>query len=205
MSSGRAPSKSATSGTIYPDNVIVGSHFTTGLAHPGGSAWAAVENRCTLLLGLIPTNDPAACNADTTYAAGIGTPPGSLQQGYQPPANGLAPLLFNATTVATLHSFSAARSAKGVLVRWRTGSETGTLGFNVYREARGKRVRVNSSLIPARGNGRYSFLDRRSAQGRNRRLLDPGGRARRRPLVARACDQPATELAAVTHCGVRRG
>lgn len=95
--------------TIYPDNVITGSHFSTGLAHPpGGSAWTAFENRCTLLLGLVPVDDPVTCNADTTHAAGIGTPPGSLQQGYQPPADGVHPLLFSATTVARSSNFDVA-------------------------------------------------------------------------------------------------
>jgi hypothetical protein len=34
-----------------------------------------------------------------------------------------------------------------VSVRWRTGFETDNLGFNVYREENGKRLRVNSQLI----------------------------------------------------------
>jgi hypothetical protein len=100
--------------TIYPDNVITGSHFTTGLAHPpGGSSYAATDNRCTLLLGLIPTTEPVTCNADTTHSAGIGTPPGSLQQAYQPPADGLSPLLFNATTTATSSPFTIGPNLAG--------------------------------------------------------------------------------------------
>lgn len=100
--------------TIYPDNVLTGSHFTTGLAHPpGGSGWTAFENKCTLLLGLVPVNDPVTCNADTTHAAGIGTPPGSLQQGYQPPADGLHPLLFSATTIARSSNFTIGPNLPG--------------------------------------------------------------------------------------------
>lgn len=96
--------------TIYPDNVITGSHFSTGLSHaPGGSHYEATRTDCTLLIGLINvSNDPVTCNADTTHAAGIGTPPGSLQQAYQPPADGLSPLLFNATTIATTSTFTVA-------------------------------------------------------------------------------------------------
>lgn len=99
--------------TIYPDNVITGSHFSTGLSHPPpgtGSGWTAVSNNCVLLLGLIPTSDPATCNADTTHAAGIGTPPGSMQQAYSPPANGLGPLLLSATTVAESSNFTIGAS-----------------------------------------------------------------------------------------------
>jgi hypothetical protein len=101
---------SAHADTIYPDNVITGSHFSTGLSHaPGGSHYEATRTDCTLLIGLINvSNDPVTCNADTTHAAGIGTPPGSLQQAYQPPADGLSPLLFNATTTATTSTFTVA-------------------------------------------------------------------------------------------------
>ena len=100
--------------TIYPDNVITGSHFTTGLAHPpGGSAWTAFSNKCTLLLGLIPSEEPITCNTNTTHAAGVGTPPGSLQQGYSPPANGLAPLLFSATATARSSPFTIGPNVAG--------------------------------------------------------------------------------------------
>src|SRR6185369_13904455 len=45
------------------------------------------------------------------------------------------------------NSASATRYDDGVSIRWRTGVEVDNLGFNVYREDRGKRVRVNSQLI----------------------------------------------------------
>jgi hypothetical protein len=68
-------------------------------------------------------------------------------------------------TPVTFRSLSARRTARGVLVRWRTASETGTLGFFVVREARGKRARVNARLIPARGAGPYKRLDRLARPG----------------------------------------
>ena len=87
--------------------MITGSDFTTGLAHPpGGSGWTAFSNTCTLLLGLIPSEEPVTCNTDTTAAAGIGAPPGSMQQAYSPPADGLAPLLLNATATARSSTFT---------------------------------------------------------------------------------------------------
>ncbi len=70
------------------------------------------------------------------------------------------------TLAATFRSLSAARSTNGVRVRWGTASEIDMLGFNVYREVNGKRVRVNSRLIAAKGRGSYSFLDRRAPKGR---------------------------------------
>ena len=65
----------------------------------------------------------------------------------------------------TVSSFSAHRAGRGVLVRWRTASEAETLGFNVFRQVHGKRVRLNRHLLPARGSisgGSYSYVDRRA-------------------------------------------
>lgn len=63
----------------------------------------------------------------------------------------------------TLASFRAGRSQKGVLVRWRTGTEAETLGFNVYRQQGARRIRLNRRVLPAVGavaGSSYSFLDR---------------------------------------------
>ncbi len=65
-----------------------------------------------------------------------------------------------AQVAVTFRSLTAARSANGVQVRWRTASEIDTLGFNVYREVNSKRVRVNTKLIATKGAGSYSYLDR---------------------------------------------
>ena len=70
-----------------------------------------------------------------------------------------------APTAVSVRSASTARTTRGVLVRWRTGSEVGLLGFNVYRERAGKRVRLTRTLIPTRGGSfgaAYSWLDRRA-------------------------------------------
>ena len=63
----------------------------------------------------------------------------------------------------TVYSFSAHRTGKGVLVRWRTGTEANELGFNVYRQQGARRVRVNRRLLPALGaiaGSSYSYRDR---------------------------------------------
>jgi uncharacterized repeat protein (TIGR01451 family) len=57
-----------------------------------------------------------------------------------------------APTSITLQSFSAYSStdkngASRVILAWKTGGEAHNLGFNVYREQNGSRVRVNSSVI----------------------------------------------------------
>ena len=61
--------------------------------------------------------------------------------------------------------FTASATKKGVQLRWKTASEVDTLGFNVYRDVKGKRVKVNRSLIASASIGgtaghSYSFLDR---------------------------------------------
>ena len=72
-------------------------------------------------------------------------------------------------TPVTLRSLTASPSKSGVVVRWRTASELGLVGYNVYREKAGKRVRVNKRLIAARsshGAGSYVFVDRSARSGR---------------------------------------
>jgi len=57
-----------------------------------------------------------------------------------------------ASTKITLQSFAAhlgqdQSGARKVTLFWKTGGERHNLGFNIYREENGERVRVNSSLI----------------------------------------------------------
>jgi hypothetical protein len=55
------------------------------------------------------------------------------------------------------------------VLRWRTGTEADTLGFNVYRQTGARRVLVNRRLIPAQGGvagSAYSYRDRSAPQHR---------------------------------------
>lgn len=68
-------------------------------------------------------------------------------------------------TAVTVSSLSTRRVAGGMQVAWRTASEAGVAGFNVYRAAWGTSVRVNRSLIAAKHAGTargasYRFVDR---------------------------------------------
>lgn len=76
----------------------------------------------------------------------------------------------NTPTLARFVDFKASDTARGTLLRWRTGYEVKNLGFRIYRESAGERVPVNQQLIAGsalfRGptkelqSGRsYSFLD----------------------------------------------
>lgn len=69
----------------------------------------------------------------------------------------------------TLTSFTATRSGQGVTLRWRTATETDTLGYHVYRQRGSRRVRLTRRLIPAlslaRGGvsgGTYTFRHRQA-------------------------------------------
>ena len=63
-------------------------------------------------------------------------------------------------TSVTLASFTATRLPDGkVRLDWRTGYEVDNVGFRLYREQNGKRVRINPSLVPGTaviGGGRGS-------------------------------------------------
>jgi hypothetical protein len=62
------------------------------------------------------------------------------------------------TTAVALRSFTATRSGRDVLLRWRTASETQLAGFALYRGAR----KLTGAPIPAGqlGGRAYSFRDR---------------------------------------------
>jgi hypothetical protein len=47
-----------------------------------------------------------------------------------------------------ISSVTATRSTQGAIVKWRTAFEVDNVGFNVYREVRGKRVKVNREIVP---------------------------------------------------------
>ena len=77
---------------------------------------------------------------------------------------------FETTPLAvSVHGLRATRSHRGVTLRWRTGTEADTLGFNVYRQTGARRVLVNRRLIPALGGvagSAYSYRDRSAPQHR---------------------------------------
>jgi hypothetical protein len=80
--------------------------------------------------------------------------------------------LICATTAVSVASTAAARTARGVNVRWTTGADTNILGFRVYRGDGPNRVRVTKSMIRALGfaaGSRYNVVDRTAPQGRKLR------------------------------------
>lgn len=73
-------------------------------------------------------------------------------------------------TAVAFGNSTASRTARGVVVRWRTAAETRVLGFNVHRQQAARKVRANRTLLAATGRGArggtYSFVDRRAPSGR---------------------------------------
>jgi subtilisin-like proprotein convertase family protein len=98
-----------------------------------------------------------------------------------------------APTAVHIVTFRARAINRGVELRWRTAAEAGLLGFNVYREAVGRRVRLNRSLIAAHGTGAgsstsYRFIDRGAKRGtlfRYRLEAVANDRSRRAVALAR--------------------
>lgn len=82
------------------------------------------------------------------------------------PSNVLqTPLRIIEPSAITLQSFSAAREAGNIVVRWSTGAERNTWGFHLYRSAGGRAgaVRITPRLVLALGRGgsgaSYSWTD----------------------------------------------
>jgi hypothetical protein len=78
------------------------------------------------------------------------------------------PTLFSSPTAVAIASFRGKTTMRGVDLAWRTAAETRILGFNVWRFAAGKAVKVNRSLVNAqdRATGAtYRILDRSARPG----------------------------------------
>ncbi|HYG80063.1 MAG TPA: C25 family cysteine peptidase [Pyrinomonadaceae bacterium] len=69
------------------------------------------------------------------------------QNNSEPWAIGAVSILPLAPTAVEMASFDAVATAGGVQLKWETGREVDNLGFNVYREGDGGRVRLNRTLI----------------------------------------------------------
>ncbi len=97
-----------------------------------------------LLTGIGPTGTRANYND--------GTAPGGGRNGRQISTFGpLCPLRVDCiTTVPTpveFDSFDARSNGGQTLLEWRTGFESGNLGFNIYHEENGERVKLNRSVV----------------------------------------------------------
>ncbi|MBA3366123.1 MAG: hypothetical protein H0U03_10120 [Actinobacteria bacterium] len=137
-----------TTGTFRPTNYAPAETFPTPAPAPSGNS------ALTVFDGTSPNGNWCLYVFDDSDSHG-----GSISGGWSLD-------ITTGTTAATFRSLAASPTARGVLVRWNTASEIDTLGFHVYREVNGKRVRVNSKLIAGKGRGLYTFLDRKAPKGK---------------------------------------
>jgi photosystem II stability/assembly factor-like uncharacterized protein len=96
----------------------------------------------------------ATSNGGTTWAAETSGVSVTLRSVFFPSGTGYAVgdsgtiLVRHSATDIALESFAANGFDDGqVLLQWRTGFEVNNLGFNVYREQEGKRIRLNQQVI----------------------------------------------------------
>jgi uncharacterized repeat protein (TIGR01451 family) len=116
----------------------------------GTCMFAVVTVSCTI--GTMPVNTSATITiltTATTPSQAVNTASVSEAQADDLYANNFATQseLIETPTGVKLESFTAGATSMGALLSWRTGGETRNLGFNVYREVNGQRVRLNPSLI----------------------------------------------------------
>ncbi len=120
-----------------------------------------------------------------------------------------------APTSVTLRTFSAHQGsdkngASRVMLTWKTGGEAHNLGFNVYREQNGNRVRMNSSMIagsallmsgalPKHAGRSYAWIDPSAASGASYWLEDVdvnGTRTMHGPISVQAGAPTGSEASA---------
>jgi uncharacterized repeat protein (TIGR01451 family) len=91
------------------------------------------------------------------------------------PANNIASVttLVTAPTRINLESFTAEAGTQGTVLRWHTGGELNNLGFNVYREQNGARVRLNPTLVAGSALMMSGYLEKHAA--RSYAWIDPAG------------------------------
>ncbi len=72
--------------------------------------------------------------------------------------------LVTAPTRIHLQSLTAEASTQGVVLRWKTGGELNNLGFNVYREQNGERIRLNPTLVAGSALMMRGYLEKHAGK-----------------------------------------
>jgi hypothetical protein len=139
--------------------LVAGTGSQTGVTSGGISRWGDYS-----MMGIDPVDDCTFWYTQewqqTTAAVAWRTRIGSFKF-----PNCAAP------TAADVVGFTARATRRGITLSWNTSAETDVLGFNVWRGAGKKAVKVNARLIAAKQAGR--------AAGAAYRLVDRSAQARR--------------------------
>jgi hypothetical protein len=123
-----------------------------------------------------PIRTGAWTELTTGFTTGFGIASGAFMPRFDCPSTCAADVQVNYDDIVlqtdplavTVASFAARPTSKGVLLRWRTGTEANLLGFEVYRSRGQSWQRLTRSLIAARGSvsgTAYRFLDRTAKRG----------------------------------------
>jgi uncharacterized repeat protein (TIGR01451 family) len=139
-------------------NVIVTDPLPSDLTFMSvspNSECSNADGTVTCLLGTIANGGMATITIVTKAGApGVITNTASVVADQMTTPNSSTPVVTTITAVTSikLESFSAQfgqdkTGANRVVLLWKTGTEVHNLGFNIYREQAGERVRLNSSLI----------------------------------------------------------
>jgi hypothetical protein len=129
-----------------PFNVtITGTGFdaTNSLVFVNNSFRSSTFNNSTSLTIQISSSDLSG-NGVGGFQVGVQNAPSGATCG------AFAALPFfvtNSATAAAIQSFNAFRTPGGVALEWKTGFEAENLGFRVYRETGGQRVRLTPQLL----------------------------------------------------------
>jgi hypothetical protein len=147
--------KSTTLGNTIVTGTVSGSGANTTITF----SFTADATRCDTNIVAYGTSGN---NTDNRFI----TPPGGSSAGFGYVDAQGNPAVCGATpTAVKMLSFAAKSSRTGVKLSWRTGSEAGTLGYNVYRQTAAGKVKLNSKLILAKSpaGAAYSFAAGKSS------------------------------------------
>ncbi|HEV7375438.1 MAG TPA: YncE family protein, partial [Pyrinomonadaceae bacterium] len=114
----------------------------------------------------------ATFSLSLNFPAGVGVNETTNRVYVANQANDSVTVLGGLTAVREMR-FSALRQGGPVLIQWQTGYEVNNLGFDLYREQKGKRTRINPSLIA--GSALLTGAGTEMTAGNSYSWLDPSG------------------------------
>lgn len=121
-----------------------GGMGTVGVICPNGCAWSATSNDSWIT---ITSGSTGSGNDSVGYSVSAETT-GNDRTGTMTIAG--QTFIVNQSgnpTAVKLESFNSTACANGVFLEWRTGLEIENLGFHVYREENGQRVRITPEIV----------------------------------------------------------
>ncbi|MEK6300258.1 MAG: C25 family cysteine peptidase [Acidobacteriota bacterium] len=121
-----------------------GGNDSVSVTAPSGCIWKAFSDDSWIT---VPPDSGGNGNGSVNYSVEM-NPDSTPRSGTMTIAGQTFTVNQDGTPSAvTLVSFTASQYETGVLVEWRTGMEVENLGFRVYREQAGRRIRVTPEIV----------------------------------------------------------